>query len=160
MARSRTSARNAPQEFVENYPQFRAMSGTVSKVRLSAWLHTLTSSSPFSPLTPRPPTPLPASQHVSVVGELSRLVDQADLLSVSETEQELACQSNHSEIIHVGNGEGWYFCFLFFSDPIFRFPLLRNAVQKINSLLTSPKVRDIDRMRLVGLPFRAFAEAR
>ncbi len=58
------------QAFIENYPQFRAMSGTVSK-------------------------------HVSVIGELSRLVDVRDLLAVSEVEQELACQKNHTEVVPV-----------------------------------------------------------
>eukprot|EP00052_Salpingoeca_macrocollata_P011810 m.91195 g.91195 ORF g.91195 m.91195 type:complete len:558 (-) comp18207_c0_seq2:51-1724(-) len=79
------------KNFVENYPQFRAMSGTVSK-------------------------------HVSVVGELSRLVDAHNLLDVSEAEQELACQANHSEV-----------------------------VQKMRQLLADQKVRDIDRLRLVML---------
>ena len=43
------------KDFVESYPQFKAMSGTVSK-------------------------------HVSLVGELSRLVDGGDLLAASEVE--------------------------------------------------------------------------
>ncbi|NWI53365.1 VPS45 protein, partial [Calyptomena viridis] len=54
--------------FVENYPQFKKMSGTVSK-------------------------------HVTVVGELSRLVGERNLLEVSEVEQELACQSDHSSAL-------------------------------------------------------------
>ena len=32
-------------------------------------------------------------KHVSVVGELSRLVEEHNLLDVSELEQEMACQS-------------------------------------------------------------------
>ncbi|NXL80550.1 VPS45 protein, partial [Leptocoma aspasia] len=56
--------------FVENYPQFKKMSGTVSK-------------------------------HVTVVGELSRLVAERNLLEVSEVEQELACQSDHSSALQV-----------------------------------------------------------
>ncbi|XP_017584359.1 PREDICTED: vacuolar protein sorting-associated protein 45, partial [Corvus brachyrhynchos] len=60
--------------FVENYPQFKKMSGTVSK-------------------------------HVTVVGELSRLVAERNLLEVSEVEQELACQSDHSSALQaVGTG--------------------------------------------------------
>uniref|UniRef100_A0AAY4CU75 Vacuolar protein sorting-associated protein 45 n=1 Tax=Denticeps clupeoides TaxID=299321 RepID=A0AAY4CU75_9TELE len=51
--------------FVDNYPQFKKMSGTVSK-------------------------------HVTVVGELSRLVSERCLMEVSEVEQELACQNDHS----------------------------------------------------------------
>lgn len=54
-----------PQAFVDNYPQFKKMSGTVSK-------------------------------HVTVVGELSRLVSERQLMEVSEVEQELACQNDHS----------------------------------------------------------------
>lgn len=53
------------QAFVDNYPQFKKMSGTVSK-------------------------------HVTVVGELSRLVSERQLMEVSEAEQELACQNDHS----------------------------------------------------------------
>ena len=58
------------QAFVENYPQFKKMSGTVSK-------------------------------HVTVVGELSRLVSEWNLLEVSEVEQELACQNDHSSALQV-----------------------------------------------------------
>lgn len=55
---------------MENYPQFKKMSGTVSK-------------------------------HVTVVGELSRLVSERNLLEVSEVEQELACQNDHSSALQV-----------------------------------------------------------
>lgn len=55
---------------MENYPQFKKMSGTVSK-------------------------------HVTVVGELSRLVAERNLLEVSEVEQELACQNDHSSALQV-----------------------------------------------------------
>ncbi|XP_077988672.1 vacuolar protein sorting-associated protein 45-like [Glandiceps talaboti] len=80
--------------FVENYPQFKKMSGTVAK-------------------------------HVTVVGELSRLVSARNLLEVSECEQELACQSDHSE-----------------------------ALKKIRTLLDtdrSAKVTELDAFRLVAL---------
>lgn len=53
------------QAFVDNYPQFKKMSGTISK-------------------------------HVTVVGELSRLVSERQLMELSEVEQELACQNDHS----------------------------------------------------------------
>jgi len=36
------------------------------------------------------------SKHVTVVGELSRLVSERRLMEVSEVEQELACQNDHS----------------------------------------------------------------
>ncbi|XP_074650382.1 vacuolar protein sorting-associated protein 45-like [Tubulanus polymorphus] len=77
--------------FVENYPQFKKMSGTVAK-------------------------------HVTVVGELSRLVGNHRLLEVSEVEQELICQNDHSQ-----------------------------SLQKIKSLVSDDKVRQIDMVRLVML---------
>ncbi|KAL8184820.1 UNVERIFIED_CONTAM: vacuolar protein sorting-associated protein 45, partial [Gekko kuhli] len=77
--------------FVENYPQFKKMSGTVSK-------------------------------HVTVVGELSRLVSERNLLEVSEVEQELACQNDHS-----------------------------SALQNVRRLLQNPKVSELDATRLVML---------
>ncbi|XP_074113197.1 vacuolar protein sorting 45 [Cotesia typhae] len=79
------------KNFVEAYPLFKKMSGTVSK-------------------------------HVTVVGELSNLVGNHNLLEVSETEQELCCQNEHSNQLH-----------------------------KIKKLLNNPKVRDIDATRLVML---------
>ncbi|NXJ05390.1 VPS45 protein, partial [Odontophorus gujanensis] len=77
--------------FVENYPQFKKMSGTVSK-------------------------------HVTVVGELSRLVGERNLLEVSEVEQELACHNDHS-----------------------------SALQNVRRLLHNPKVTELDAARLVML---------
>uniref|UniRef100_A0A8C1HGS8 Vacuolar protein sorting-associated protein 45 n=1 Tax=Cyprinus carpio carpio TaxID=630221 RepID=A0A8C1HGS8_CYPCA len=77
--------------FVDNYPQFKKMSGTVSK-------------------------------HVTVVGELSRLVSERQLMEVSEVEQELACQSDHS-----------------------------SAQQNVRRLLQNPRVSEIDAVRLVML---------
>lgn len=77
--------------FVETYPQFKKMSGTVAK-------------------------------HVTVVGELSSLVTRNQLLEVSELEQELACQNEHSQQLH-----------------------------RIRKLIGNSKVRDIDAARLVML---------
>ncbi|KAK9508118.1 hypothetical protein O3M35_007851 [Rhynocoris fuscipes] len=51
--------------FIEHYPNFKKMSGTVSK-------------------------------HVVIIGELSSLVTKRCLLEVSEMEQEMACQDQHS----------------------------------------------------------------
>lgn len=42
------------------------------------------------------------AKHVTVVGELSRIVGLHNLLEVSEVEQELACQSDHNEALRVG----------------------------------------------------------
>lgn len=77
--------------FVENYPQFKKMSGTVSK-------------------------------HVTIVGELSRLVTEKSLLDVSEVEQDLACQNDHS-----------------------------SALQSIRRLLANDNVTELDMMRAVSL---------
>jgi len=56
------------KRFVEDYPEFRKLSGNVSK-------------------------------HVSVMGELSRLMEERHLLDVSELEQELACKQDHSSAV-------------------------------------------------------------
>ncbi|XP_077403878.1 vacuolar protein sorting-associated protein 45 [Vanacampus margaritifer] len=77
--------------FVDNYPQFKKMSGAVSK-------------------------------HVTVVGELSRLVAERQLMEVSEVEQELACQNDHS-----------------------------SAQQNVRRLLQNPRVTELDAARLVAL---------
>uniref|UniRef100_A0A672FGF9 Vacuolar protein sorting-associated protein 45 n=1 Tax=Salarias fasciatus TaxID=181472 RepID=A0A672FGF9_SALFA len=77
--------------FVDNYPQFKKMSGTVSK-------------------------------HVTVVGELSRLVAERQLMEVSEVEQELACQNDHS-----------------------------SAQQSVRRLLQNPRLSELDAVRLVML---------
>ncbi|CRG88776.1 Vacuolar protein sorting-associated protein 45 [Talaromyces islandicus] len=53
------------KRFVEDYPEFRKLSGNVSK-------------------------------HVTLVSELSRRVGEDNLLDVSELEQSLACNENHS----------------------------------------------------------------
>ncbi|CAI9608299.1 unnamed protein product [Staurois parvus] len=77
--------------FVENYPQFKKMSGAVSK-------------------------------HVTVVGELSRLVSERHLMEVSEVEQELSCQNDHS-----------------------------NALQNVKRLLQNQRLAELDAVRLVML---------
>jgi vacuolar protein sorting-associated protein 45 len=79
------------KSFIENYPQFKKMSGTVSK-------------------------------HVTLIGELSRLITAYNLFEVSEAEQELASKSDHSE-----------------------------SVKKLRRLLANDKVQDHDALRLVLL---------
>ncbi|XP_069958073.1 vacuolar protein sorting-associated protein 45 [Cherax quadricarinatus] len=79
------------KNFVESYPQFKKMSGTVSK-------------------------------HVTVVGELSRLVGNHGLLQLSECQQELVCGSDHNV-----------------------------NLQRIYQLVTDPKVRELDAVVLVML---------
>ncbi|VDN60355.1 unnamed protein product [Dracunculus medinensis] len=56
------------KNFVEQYPQFKRISGTLSK-------------------------------HVSVVGELSRLVSARNLLEISEVEQQIVCNGEHSQCL-------------------------------------------------------------
>ncbi|XP_015770849.1 PREDICTED: vacuolar protein sorting-associated protein 45-like [Acropora digitifera] len=63
--------------FVENYPQFKKMSGTVSK-------------------------------HVTIVSELSRLVSERSLLDVSEVEQDLTSQSDHSSALQEFWLDNWH----------------------------------------------------
>ncbi|KAJ2157670.1 vacuolar protein sorting-associated protein 45 [Coemansia sp. RSA 552] len=53
------------KRFVESYPEFRKLSGNVTK-------------------------------HVTLIGELSRLVSQRQLMAVSELEQSLACNEQHA----------------------------------------------------------------
>ncbi|XP_076242830.1 vacuolar protein sorting 45 isoform X2 [Calliopsis andreniformis] len=79
------------KNFVETYPLFKKLSGTVSK-------------------------------HVTVVGELSSLVEKHNLLQISELEQELSCQNDHSA-----------------------------QLQKIKELINNQQIREIDSVRLVML---------
>lgn len=58
------------KRFIEDYPEFRKLSGNVSK-------------------------------HVTLVGELSRRVKADSLLDVSELEQSLACNDNHTSDLKV-----------------------------------------------------------
>lgn len=62
------------------------------------------------------------SKHVCVVSELSRIVQNHNLLQVSEIEQELACQGEHSR-----------------------------CLQEIQTLIANDKVRNVDKARLVLL---------
>ena len=58
------------KRFVEEYPEFRRLSGNVTK-------------------------------HVTLVTELSRRVGEDNLLDVSELEQSLACNDNHSSDLKI-----------------------------------------------------------
>lgn len=79
------------KNFIEAYPQFKKLSGNVSK-------------------------------HVTVIGELSTMVNKLCLLDVSEVEQEIACHTDHSA-----------------------------QLQNITALIKNPKVRDSDALKLVML---------
>jgi len=71
------------KHFVETYPLFKKLSGTVSK-------------------------------HVTVVGELSSLVEKHNLLEVSELEQELSCQTDHSSQVISPQNLKYVFLFLIY----------------------------------------------
>ncbi|KAJ8948770.1 hypothetical protein NQ318_017939 [Aromia moschata] len=79
------------KNFVEAYPQFKKLSGNVTK-------------------------------HVTVVGELSSLVNKYHLLDVSEVEQEISSQNDHS-----------------------------SHLQSIKKLLNNDKIRSTDAAKLVML---------
>ena len=79
------------QNFVERYPQFKALSNNVSK-------------------------------HVAVVGELSRLVAEHNMMDQSQLEQELACDDDHT-----------------------------SQLRTLKTLLEDPNLAGIDALRLVML---------
>jgi vacuolar protein sorting-associated protein 45 len=79
------------KRFVEQYPQFKKISGTVSK-------------------------------HVQVVGELSRLVGAQNLLEISELEQRIVANGEHSQ-----------------------------CLDHIKRLIQNPKTTDLNALRLVML---------
>lgn len=58
------------KSFIETYPQFKKMSGTVAK-------------------------------HVTLIDEISREVNKNSLLEISETEQELIANNDHSNSFKV-----------------------------------------------------------
>lgn len=62
------------------------------------------------------------SKHVTLVTEMSRIVDERKLMSVSQTEQDLACNSGQAA-----------------------------ALEAVTNLLNNESVSDIDRLRLVLL---------
>lgn len=79
------------KRFVEEYPEFRKLSGNVSK-------------------------------HVTLVGELSRRVEQEKLLDCSELEQSIACSDNHTA-----------------------------DLRSIQQLIANPGVADHNKLRLVAI---------
>ena len=79
------------KSFIEQYPNFKKMSGTVTK-------------------------------HVTLIDEISRLVNTYNLLEVSESEQEIISNLDHSD-----------------------------SLKRVNYLLANEKVRNEDALRLVLL---------
>jgi len=79
------------QAFVESFPQFKKLSGDVTK-------------------------------HVTLLGEINRLVDREGLMEVSQVEQELACTQDHS-----------------------------SAVSEVENLLRKPSISQPNKLRLLLL---------
>lgn len=96
------------KRFVEDYPEFRKLSGNVSK-------------------------------HVTLVGELSRRVGADGLLDVSELEQSLACNDNHSNDLKV-------LTLLSHCHPV-----SLTDKQTLQRLIQSPKIPSDSKLRLVAL---------
>lgn len=82
---------NDMKRFIEDYPEFRKLSGNVSK-------------------------------HVTLVSELSRIVSANNLLDVSELEQSLVCNDNHT-----------------------------NDLRTLQQLLPQPQIQPGNKLRLVAL---------
>ena len=98
------------KRFVEDYPEFRKLSGNVSK-------------------------------HVTLVGELSRRVGEDTLLDVSELEQSLACNENHSNDLKVCPSNALL-------SSIYR---KSNESQSLQRIITIPNVPAENKLRLVAL---------
>lgn len=98
------------KRFVEDYPEFRKLSGNVSK-------------------------------HVTLVGELSRRVGEDTLLDVSELEQSLACNENHSNDLKVCPSNALLFHIYHNS----------NELQSLQRIITMPNVPAENKLRLVAL---------
>lgn len=63
------------------------------------------------------------SKHVTLVGELSRLVGANNLMALSETEQQLACQEGHSDVLQVSAWQNFFRIYLNFAYFLFIFKL-------------------------------------
>lgn len=90
------------------------------------------------------------SKHVTLVGELSRLVGANNLMELSEAEQQLACQEGHSEVVQVST-----------LDTFTIYPIIEKVIEKIifnlfvfkkiRNLIKDPKVKTSDIVRLISL---------
>lgn len=97
------------KRFVEDYPEFRKLSGNVSK-------------------------------HVTLVSELSRRVGEDNLLDVSELEQSLACNDNHSSDLRVkAHSPAWFYHFRL------------TGSQSLQRIIQLPNVPAENKIRLVAL---------
>lgn len=50
------------------------------------------------------------AKHVTIVGELSNIVNKRNLLEVSEIEQQITCQNQHSQQLQVNSYHKCYNC--------------------------------------------------
>lgn len=50
------------------------------------------------------------AKHVTIVGELSNVVNKRNLLEVSEIEQQITCQNQHSQQLQVNSYHKFYKC--------------------------------------------------
>lgn len=92
------------------------------------------------------------SKHVALVGELASLMERHNLLEVSETEQELACQEAHSQHLQV------HFCEKSSSSKNCTYlkiipsnVALKMLLQHVKRLIANEKVRHEDAAKLVML---------
>ncbi|KAI8319191.1 Sec1-like protein [Martensiomyces pterosporus] len=117
------------KRFVEAYPEFRKLSGNVTK-------------------------------HVTLVGELSRIVAERSLLSVSELEQSLACNEQHNSDLKALRAlvadpkiaaENKVRCVALYALRYER--LQNNATDELKRLLTSSGV-DADQVGMVDVVLR------
>ena len=88
------------------------------------------------------------TKHVTVISELSRLVNEHCLLDVSELEQDLTTQSDHNSALQVSSKE-WVI--IVYYSKIITQNKLSIDLQRIRRLIENSKVRDIDLMRTVLL---------
>ena len=61
------------------------------------------------------------AKHVTLVGELSRLVSAHNLMELSEAEQQIACQEDHADVIQV-----FKYTFEFLCATPDKFPIIIN----------------------------------
>ncbi|KAJ1940129.1 vacuolar protein sorting-associated protein 45 [Kickxella alabastrina] len=122
------------KRFVEAYPEFRKLSGNVTK-------------------------------HVTLVGELSRIVNERHLLEVSELEQSLACNEQHNNDLKTlramisqskYTAENKVRCVIIYALRYER--MQGNATAELKQLLTSNGV-DADQVSMVDVMLR-YAGAR
>ncbi|CAL5386554.1 unnamed protein product [Camellia sinensis] len=87
------------------------------------------------------------SKHVTLVTEMSKIVDERKLMLVSETEQELACNGGQGAAFEVLLGYKVYFG----DSDIWGKDKYYGHHEAVTNLLNNESVSDVDRLRLVML---------